>query len=58
VFTNRDEFNPKPLLPKLEFIMTHKFLRIDPATGKILADSPGPISDNSDGARFDWVLAN
>jgi xylan 1,4-beta-xylosidase len=37
---------------------TQKFLRIDPATGKILADAPGAISDNSDGVRFDWVLIN
>ncbi len=35
---------------------TQKFLRIDPATGKVLADSPGPLSDNSDGVRFDWVV--
>lgn len=35
---------------------TQKFLRIEPATGKILADSPGPLSDNSDGVRFDWNI--
>ncbi|HOY22961.1 MAG TPA: hypothetical protein PK002_07380, partial [Cellvibrio sp.] len=34
---------------------TQKFLRIDPTTGKILADGPGAISDNSDGVRFDWM---
>jgi xylan 1,4-beta-xylosidase len=37
---------------------TQKFLRIEPGTGKILADSPGPLSDNSDGVRFDWVVEN
>lgn len=37
---------------------TQKFLRIDPTTGKILADGPGAISDNSDGVRFDWMLTN
>ena len=35
---------------------TQKFLRIEPTTGKILANSPGPVSDNSDGTRFDWTL--
>jgi xylan 1,4-beta-xylosidase len=35
---------------------TQKFLRIEPATGKILANSPGPLSDNSDGVRFDWAI--
>jgi len=35
---------------------TQKFLRIEPTTGKILADSPGPLSDNSDGVRFDWTI--
>lgn len=39
-------------------LATHKFLRVDPTTGKIGADSPGPISDNSDGTRFDWALGN
>lgn len=37
---------------------TQKFLRIDPATGKIFANAPGAISDNSDGVRFDWALKN
>jgi len=39
-------------------LATHKFLRLDPATDKVLANSPGPISDNSDGTRFDWMLSN
>lgn len=37
---------------------TQKFLRIDPATGKIFANGPGAISDNSDGVRFDWIQMN
>ncbi len=35
-------------------LSTKRFLRIDPGTGLISADSPGPKSDNSDGDRFDW----
>lgn len=33
---------------------TNRFLRIDPATGTILADSPGPRPDGVDGVRFHW----
>jgi hypothetical protein len=35
-------------------LATNRFLRIDPRTGDIRADSPGPMPDNSDGARFTW----
>ncbi|KQV92669.1 glycoside hydrolase [Pelomonas sp. Root1237] len=35
-------------------LATNRFLRIDPKTGDIRADSPGPMPDNSDGARFTW----
>lgn len=35
-------------------LATNRFLRIDPKTGDIRADSPGPMPDNSDGARFVW----
>jgi hypothetical protein len=35
-------------------LATNRFLRIDPRTGDIRADSPGPMPDNSDGARFIW----
>jgi hypothetical protein len=35
-------------------LATHRFLRIDPQTGDIRADSPGPMPDNSDGTRFLW----
>jgi len=35
-------------------LATNRFLRIDPQTRDIRADSPGPMPDNSDGARFIW----
>ena len=35
-------------------LATNRFLRIDPQTGDIRADSPGPMPDDSDGARFIW----
>ncbi|HEX6638772.1 MAG TPA: glycoside hydrolase 43 family protein [Steroidobacteraceae bacterium] len=35
-------------------LATNRFLRIDPATRRIVADSPGPLPDGSDGARFRW----
>ena len=33
---------------------TNRFLRIDPASRRIVADSPGPAPDGSDGVRFGW----
>ena len=36
-------------------LATNRFLRIDPQTKEIRADSPGPIPDDSDGARFVWA---
>jgi xylan 1,4-beta-xylosidase len=36
-------------------LATHRFLRIDPASRRIVADSPGPLPDGSDGARFRWT---
>jgi xylan 1,4-beta-xylosidase len=36
-------------------LATHRFLRIDPATLRITADSPGPLPDGSDGVRFHWT---
>jgi len=36
-------------------LATNRFLRIDPQTGDIRADSPGPMPDGSDGARFVWA---
>jgi xylan 1,4-beta-xylosidase len=35
-------------------LSTNRFLRIDPVTGLISADSPGQKSGGSDGDRFDW----
>ncbi|WP_200955629.1 glycoside hydrolase 43 family protein [Sphingomonas sp. Root241] len=35
-------------------LATDRFLRIDPKTRDIRADSPGPMPDDSDGARFIW----
>jgi hypothetical protein len=35
-------------------LATNRFLRIDPKTGDIRADSPGPMPDGSDGTRFIW----
>lgn len=31
-----------------------RFLRIDPKTGDVRADSPDPMPDDSEGARFIW----
>ncbi len=39
-------------------LKTNRFLRIDPATQKITADSPGPLPDGSDGDRFNWAAAH
>jgi xylan 1,4-beta-xylosidase len=36
-------------------LATNSFLRIDPQTRDIRADSPGPMPDDSDGARFIWA---
>lgn len=36
-------------------LATHRFLRIDPEGQRIVADSPGPLPDGSDGARFGWT---
>ena len=38
-------------------LANHRFLRIDPASGVLLADSPGALTDNSDGGRFTWSVA-
>ena len=35
-------------------LATNRFLRIDPQTGDIRADSPGPMPDDSDGTWFIW----
>jgi xylan 1,4-beta-xylosidase len=36
-------------------LVTNRFLRIDPASRRIVADSPGPLPDGSDGVRFRWT---
>jgi hypothetical protein len=38
-------------------LVTNRFLRIDPRTGKSVADSPGPLPDGSDGVRFVWTAS-
>jgi beta-xylosidase len=35
-------------------LVTNRFLRVDPATHAVRADSPGPVPDGSDGVRFTW----
>jgi beta-xylosidase len=35
-------------------LATDRYLRIDPATGVITADHPGPAPDRHDGSCFDW----
>jgi beta-xylosidase len=37
-------------------LVTHRYLRIDPATGAVSADSPGPEPDGRDGVRFVWSI--
>ncbi|MBB6093296.1 beta-xylosidase [Povalibacter uvarum] len=36
-------------------LRTHRFLRIDPKSQRLTADSQTPLPDNSDGVRFEWV---
>jgi xylan 1,4-beta-xylosidase len=38
-------------------LATNRFLRIDPQSRRIIADSPGPLPDGSDGVRFQWRTA-
>ncbi len=35
-------------------LVTNRFLRVDPASGGVTADSPGPQPDGKDGVRFVW----
>ena len=35
-------------------VATDRYLRVDPATGAITADHPGPAPDRHDGSCFDW----
>ncbi|NIA52849.1 glycosyl hydrolase 43 family protein [Massilia sp. TW-1] len=38
-------------------LVTNRFLRVDPVSHAMRADSPGPVPDGSDGVRFTWTLA-
>jgi xylan 1,4-beta-xylosidase len=35
-------------------LVTNRFVRVDQATGRIMADSPGPRPDGLDGVRLAW----
>jgi len=35
-------------------LTNHRYLRMDFATGRLVADSPGPLPEGNDGVRFDW----
>ncbi len=37
-------------------LATHRYLRLDPATGVLRADHPGPEPGRNDGAQFTWSL--
>jgi xylan 1,4-beta-xylosidase len=39
-------------------LATNRYLRVNPADGKVLADSPGPRPDGRDGVRFRWKARN
>jgi xylan 1,4-beta-xylosidase len=37
-------------------LASYRDLRVEPANGRILADSPGPRPDGRDGVRFQWRI--
>jgi hypothetical protein len=37
-------------------LATKRYLRLDPASQALMADSPGPQPDGADGVRFDWAF--
>ena len=39
-------------------LATHRHLRIDPRTGAVSADQPGPLPDRSDGSCLSWNTVN
>jgi len=39
-------------------LATHRHLRIDPRTGAVTADQPGPLPDRSDGSCLSWNTVN
>jgi xylan 1,4-beta-xylosidase len=45
------------LLLLLLSLRNHRFLRVDPVSARIVADSPGPRPDGSGGARSVWKRA-
>jgi beta-xylosidase len=38
-------------------LRTNRYLRVDPATGALSADAPGPRPSGDDGVRFEWQPA-
>jgi beta-xylosidase len=38
-------------------LATHRYLRVDPTSGAVSADHPGPEPGRRDGAQFSWALA-
>lgn len=38
-------------------LRNHRYLRVNFATGQLVADSPGPLPDGNDGVRFAWTIA-
>lgn len=38
-------------------LKTHRYLRLDPTTNALVADSPGPTADREDGVSFIWRRA-
>jgi beta-xylosidase len=39
-------------------LATHRHLRVDPHTGIVSADQPGPLPDRSDGSCWRWSMVN
>ena len=39
-------------------LSTHRYLRLDAASGTLRADSPGPHPNGRDGVRWEWRLAD
>jgi hypothetical protein len=37
-------------------LSTHRYVRVDPASGALAADAPGPHPNGGDGVRWDWRL--
>jgi beta-xylosidase len=36
-------------------LVTHRYLRVDPGSSAVAADSPGPVPDRADGITFRWT---